>query len=538
MGKRRERTRLLTALLCLCLLFGGAAEEIDLDAIYQWSGSGTDGQSTHVLTTVLTRGRMLDYMVFLGMNESPELAGPALAKLMRQARQAYPAELDLVAGAEQTSARFIRALEEAYNYYTYKENWVLDKSRLFADRLSQVTTYAEGPSGPLSVTLQTHGMQLIDMAVVCSLGDDFQEAKEVMKVAEGFIGISRVINLGEMSFEDFLVLIEDANEPPEGAVALAVWNASLTAWAEVYSEYAEHRKQTLGLDEPGVELYSGRAVVESGMGYLSMEVSVKEGRIRGILPECSGSFAQISIPALDLLTAQAVQNNGARVDVVTGASQTSQVFLEALGQALEGVDLAPGAALPAPAAPAPSARAASAGQAGQESLEAQAEPWLGNPNSTWSQTPDQVRAEFGQSLRERRTGEWGSDFSLVTSPALRGKAAEVEHFFKGGRLFYLEARLNAPGALTLWTPEELLVKFDEIKASLAELFGGSVDDREDWQTPAASAEFAGRKAEALAQGLLALEVWFTDDSTLAILRLGSVEGTVRLNLSFNNLRMP
>jgi|SRR5579884_691583 len=83
--------------------------------------------------------------------------------------------------------------------------------------------------------------------------------------------------------------------------------------------------------------YTG-SVADAFYGPLQVKVTIQNGKITDVeflqYPNDRGESVEINTQAMPLLKQEAITAQSANVDIITGATQTSQAFLQTLGSAL------------------------------------------------------------------------------------------------------------------------------------------------------------------------------------------------------------
>ncbi|MET3984492.1 FMN-binding protein [Streptomyces sp. PvR034] len=108
------------------------------------------------------------------------------------------------------------------------------------------------------------------------------------------------------------------------------------------SPTASSSPRTPGTSAPGTSTGTGKFTgepIDTRYGTVQVAVTVSQGRITSITvlqaPDRGGRDQQISSYALPRLTQEAIGAQSARIDAVSGASYTSQGYIESLQSALD-----------------------------------------------------------------------------------------------------------------------------------------------------------------------------------------------------------
>jgi len=84
--------------------------------------------------------------------------------------------------------------------------------------------------------------------------------------------------------------------------------------------------------------YTGSAA-DALYGYIQVKATVKDGKLTDVeflqYPNDRRNSVEINSQAMPMLKQQAIQIQSAKVDGVSGATDTSQAFIQSLGDALQ-----------------------------------------------------------------------------------------------------------------------------------------------------------------------------------------------------------
>ena len=240
-------------------------------------------------------GEIVDIDV-LRHRETTYLAEPALERLKNRVISEQSVDVEMVSGATLTSRGFLAAVSDAG---TVEEPFAVP------DEDGTYTGTAEGYQGDIVLDVVVENGEIVDIIVIDHAETDdiaepaFEDLKE--RVLEQQSIDVDIVTGATFSSEGYLQAIENA-------------------FAEVTPEY-----------EDGV-------YTATGQGYQSdieIEVTISEGEISSIEVLSHGETAEIADPAFEDLEEAVIEAQSADVDTVSGATGTSEGYLEALAQILD-----------------------------------------------------------------------------------------------------------------------------------------------------------------------------------------------------------
>ena len=240
-------------------------------------------------------GEIVDIDV-LHHQETTYLAEPALERLKNRVISEQSVEVEMVSGATLTSRGFLAAVSDAG---TVEEPFAVP------DEDGTYTGIAEGYQGDIELDVVVEDGEIVDIIVTDHAETDdiaepaFEDLKE--RVLEQQSIDVDIVTGATFSSEGYLQAIENA-------------------FAEVTPEY-----------EDGV-------YTATGQGYQSdieIEVTISDGEISEIEVLSHEETAEIADPAFEDLEEAVIEAQSADVDTVSGATGTSEGYLEALAQILD-----------------------------------------------------------------------------------------------------------------------------------------------------------------------------------------------------------
>jgi uncharacterized protein with FMN-binding domain len=123
-------------------------------------------------------------------------------------------------------------------------------------------------------------------------------------------------------------LIYSFHERSQGSVVVAPSTSTKPATTTAPSSTAAYKDGN----------YTGTAA-DAFYGYIQVKATIAGGKLTDVqflqYPNDRGTSIQINNQAMPLLKQQAIQVQTAQVDGVTGATDTSQAFIQSLGNALQ-----------------------------------------------------------------------------------------------------------------------------------------------------------------------------------------------------------
>lgn len=184
------------------------------------------------------------------------------------------------------------------------------------------TGTGEGFGGPIEVEVTVEGGEIVDIAVL-----DHSETE----------GVS------DPAFEKIPVAMMETNTTDVEVVSGATYTSTglreavVDALSGETSDSSDESKTEGDAVAPGdYEDGTHTATVDGHNGPLTVEVTVGNGTITGVAVTEHSETDGLSDPAIEDVPAAIVENNSTDVDIVSGATVTSEAIMEAVNQALSG----------------------------------------------------------------------------------------------------------------------------------------------------------------------------------------------------------
>lgn len=272
-------------------------EEVEVsDNVYE---DGThevtvDGHNGPLTVEVVVEAGTISSVVVLEHEETEGLADPALEEVPAAIVASNSAEVDTVSGVTVTSEAIIAAVNEALGLDSAPQVQGLN----FTDGTYEGT--AEGRNAPVTVEVTVTNGEIADVVVLAH-----EETEEISDPAIEEVPASIVAN------NSTDVEAVSGASLTSAAIMEAVDNALLDA-ATAY-----------------------QVTVDGHNGPVTVEVALEDGTITSVEATEHEETAGLGDVALEELSATIVENNSTDVEVVSGATVTSEAMLEAVDLILE-----------------------------------------------------------------------------------------------------------------------------------------------------------------------------------------------------------
>ncbi len=271
-----------------------------------YTGTG-EGYSDEIEVEIFVDDGLISEIEVLSHGDSDDIAEPAFEDLTERVIYNQSADVDVVSGATSSSQGFLQAAGEA-----------ISSAR---DMPEPAVEYRDG-----SYT---------------GAGEGYSDDIEVeVKVENGFITSIEVLSHGdsddiaEPAFTDLTETIMEEQSPEIDTISGAT--GSSRGFLEAVNSALSQAKTEVIEVQPEIELSDGH-YTGTGEGYsdeIEVEIFVDDGLISEIEVLSHGDSDDIAEPAFEDLTERVIYNQSADVDVVSGATSSSQGFLQAAGEAI------------------------------------------------------------------------------------------------------------------------------------------------------------------------------------------------------------
>ena len=297
----------------------GNAEVADLDSVEDGVYSGSaDGYSGPISVEVTVEGGEITDVKVLSHSDSPGISDPAIEEVPAAMVAGNTTEVEVVSGATFTSTGIINAVNIALTGEAGEasEAPVVDEGEededieasdnVFFD--GTYTETVEGHNGPMTVEVVVEGNVITSVVVL-----EHEETD----------------GLADPALEDVPAAIIARN----GTDVDVVSSATVTSEAVIK---AVEKALGLGAKVRAATYNDGtyEATVDAAHGPLSVEVTVADGVISDVVVTEHSETEGLTDPAVTDLPAEMVETNSTDVDVVSGATLTSNAVKSAVDEAL------------------------------------------------------------------------------------------------------------------------------------------------------------------------------------------------------------
>lgn len=297
----------------------GNAEVADLDSVEDGVYSGSaDGYSGPISVEVTVEGGEITDVKVLSHSDSPGISDPAIEEVPAAMVAGNTTEVEVVSGATFTSTGIINAVNIALTGEAGEasEAPVVDEGEEdeeveVSDNVYVDGTYTEtveGHNGPMTVEVVVEGNVITSVVVL-----EHEETD----------------GLADPALEDVPAAIIARN----GTDVDVVSSATVTSEAVIK---AVEKALGLGAKVRAATYNDGtyEATVDAAHGPLSVEVTVADGVISDVVVTEHSETEGLTDPAVTDLPAEMVETNSTDVDVVSGATLTSNAVKSAVDEAL------------------------------------------------------------------------------------------------------------------------------------------------------------------------------------------------------------
>ena len=295
----------------------GNAEVADLDSVEDGVYSGSaDGYSGPISVEVTVEGGEITDVKVLSHSDSPGISDPAIEEVPAAMVAGNTTEVEVVSGATFTSTGIINAVNIALTGEAGEasEAPVVDEGEedeevevsdnVFVD--GTYTETVEGHNGPMTVEVVVEGNVITSVVVL-----EHEETD----------------GLADPALEDVPAAIIARN----GTDVDVVSSATVTSEAVIKAV-----EKALGPKVRAATYNDGtyEATVDAAHGPLSVEVTVADGVISDVVVTEHSETEGLTDPAVTDLPTEIVESNSTDVDVVSGATLTSNAVKSAVDEAL------------------------------------------------------------------------------------------------------------------------------------------------------------------------------------------------------------
>ena len=291
-------------------VYAGLAEKAEIDfasvpdGVYTGVGRGFGGDITVQVTFA---GGKLTALEILSHSESPDVSGPALTNIPQAMIAEQTVQVDTVSGATLSSEGIMAAVRDALAEFSGEGEAPIDIGDLLP---GEYTGTARGFKSDIAVRVTVAGGKITDIQVLSQ-----DETPDIGGVA--FEGLITAIK-AEQSLD--VDLVSGATFTSEGLLQ-AVKNALRSEVALDLSSLADGE-------------YTGEA---EGFSRAPIQVTftVAAGKISAVRVLTHGDTADLAEPAFSQIGAALEESQSLELDLVSGATFSSQGFLNALINAIK-----------------------------------------------------------------------------------------------------------------------------------------------------------------------------------------------------------
>ncbi|PUU89127.1 MAG: thiamine-phosphate pyrophosphorylase [Halanaerobium sp.] len=316
------------------------------DGVYQGQAEGAQGDI--VLEITVENGDIVDLEI-LKEQETEHLAEPAYEELEAQLLREQTADLDVISGATYTSEAYMEAVQKAIDQASPESS---------TDGDFEAGTYqgsAQGHSGQIELEVVVEAGEITEIEVLSQnetegLGDDAieeiaaqiisEQSLEVDSVSgatnssEGTINAVRnALNSDSESAETDAGSEEDSETDTDSS---ATWEEEDSEGEEETAAEAESESGLIGLADLNLENGEYRGSAEGHRAPIEVSVLVEANEINEIRIVSQEESPGIGDEAMAELSQNLLAEQSLEVDLVSGATNSSEAFLKAINNALTG----------------------------------------------------------------------------------------------------------------------------------------------------------------------------------------------------------
>lgn len=284
------------------------------DGVYQGQAEGAQGEI--VVEIKVENGDIVDLKI-LAEQETEHLAQPAYKKLETQLLKKQSADLDAVSGVTYTSEAFMEAVQKAIDKASPTSN---DKA-VFEDGEYQGS--AQGHVGEIELKVIVEAGKIAEIEVLAQ--------NETAGLGDKAIDETKAAIIENQSLE--VDAVSGATNSSVGTVN-AVQNA-LDNGSGSTAESEETDADFLNLSELDVEDGEYRGSGEGHWTDIEVSVLVENNELQEIRIVSQEESPGLGDTAMANLTESLISEQSLEVDIVSGATNTSEGFLKAVNDALE-----------------------------------------------------------------------------------------------------------------------------------------------------------------------------------------------------------
>ena len=310
------------------------------DGVYQGQAEGAQGDI--VLEITVENGDIVDVEI-LEEQETEHLAQPAYEDLEAQLLREQTADLDLISGATYTSEAYIEALQQAVDQASPESSTDGD----FEDGTYQGS--AQGHSDQIELEVVVEAGEITEIEVLSQnetpgLGDDAIEEITAKIIEEQSLEVDSISGATNSSVGTVNAVRNALDSDSESAEASSEEEAesdtdSSATWEEEETEVEEETEteaesDLISLSE--IDLADGeyRGSAEGHRAPIEVSVLVKDNEINELRIVSQEESPGIGDQAMAELSQSLLAEQSLEVDMISGATNSSEGFLKAINNAL------------------------------------------------------------------------------------------------------------------------------------------------------------------------------------------------------------
>jgi len=307
---------------------GNAPAVVYEDGVYE--GTSDKGMHPGLKVSVTVEGGKITNVEVVEHDETPGIADPAIEGVPAAIVEAGSPNVDVVSGATLTSEAIMDAVQNALSGGSGEEEPAEEEPAVEEPDISTIPdgTYEgvsdAGMHAGLKVAVTVEGGKITNVEVVAH---------------------DETPGISDPAIEEVPVAIVEANSTIVDVVSGATYTSDAIMEAARFALMAG--ASNAGADQGPVTYVDGTYEGSSDAGMhpgLKVAVTVEGGVITNVEVVAHDETPGISDPAIEEVPAAIVAANSPSVDVVSGATYTSDAIMEAVGLALEGAVAEAGAA--------------------------------------------------------------------------------------------------------------------------------------------------------------------------------------------------
>jgi len=316
------------------------------DGVYQGQAEGAQGDI--VLEITVENGDIVNVEI-LEEEETEHLADPAYEELEAQLLREQTADLDVISGATYTSEAYMEAVQQAIDQASPESSSDGD----FEDGTYQGS--AQGHSGQIELEVVVEAGEITEIEVLSQnetegLGDDAIEEIAAQIIAEQSLevdSISGATNSSEGTINAVRNALDSDSESAETDAgseedsesdtdSSATWEEEDSEGEEETAAEEESEGGLINLSNLDLEAGEYRGSAEGHRAPIEVSVLVEDNEINEIRIVSQEESPGIGDEAMAELSQNLLAEQSLEVDLVSGATNSSEAFLKAINNALTG----------------------------------------------------------------------------------------------------------------------------------------------------------------------------------------------------------